>query len=78
MTDSKGLSLSPRIWQWPCFLEGSEGDLMLDSIRRLAALPRVSILPIVSAGTVFAFFWLLIQDRIHPFVIYLAQIYLSF
>ena len=51
---------------------------MLESIRRRAAISRVSILPIASVGVVFTFFWLLIHDQIHPFVIYFAQIYLSF
>jgi hypothetical protein len=51
---------------------------MLESVRRLVAFPRVDILPVASVAAVVAFVWLLLHDHVHPFVIYLAQIYLSF
>ena len=53
---------------------------MLESIRKSVALPRVSqnfAEYAVSAGVILTFLWLLIQDRVHPFVVYLAQLYLT-
>ena len=51
---------------------------MLESIRRALTVPRVSAAPVLSAGVVVSFVWLLANDLIHPFVIYIAQIYLMF
>ena len=51
---------------------------MLESIRRIILLPRLSSTQLLSAGVVLAFFWLLAQDQIHPVAIYLAQIFLMF
>lgn len=52
---------------------------MLDSTRnRVEALPRVPAQVLLSAGTLTGFSWLLLQDKIHPFVIYLLQVYLTF
>lgn len=51
---------------------------MLESIRRALTVPRVSAAPILAVGVTFSFLWLLAHDLIHPFVIYLAQIYLMF
>ena len=52
---------------------------MLDSVRdRFEALPRVPAEILLSAGTLTSFAWLLLQDHIHPFVIYLLQVYLTF
>ncbi len=51
---------------------------MLESIRKIAAFPRVPVLPLASIGVFVTFFWLLAQNDIHPFVIYLAQLYLTF
>ena len=53
---------------------------MLESIRKTVALPRTS--PILaevalSAGVILTFLWLLIEDRIHPFAVYLAQLFLT-
>ncbi len=45
---------------------------------RVVALPGVSIQLLVSVGTLASFGWLLLQDKIHPIVIYLLQIYLTF
>jgi len=59
---------------------------MLDSIRKTVALPRVaqnsaaiqgSAELAVSVGVILTFLWLLLHDRVHPFVIYLAQLYLT-
>lgn len=51
---------------------------MLESIRKVVALPQISFLPGFSVSVVLTFLWLLLHDFIHPFIIYLAQIYLSF
>lgn len=51
---------------------------MLESIRRALTVPRVSAVPVLSAGVILSFLWLLTDGLIHPFVIYLAQIYLMF
>jgi hypothetical protein len=53
---------------------------MLESLRKTVALPRISqdfVEIAVSAGVILTFLWLLIQDRVHPFVVYLAQLYLT-
>ena len=53
---------------------------MLDLLRRTVALPEVSrsfAEIAVSAGVILTFLWLLIQDRVHPFVVYVAQLYLT-
>jgi len=52
---------------------------MLDSAsNRVVALPRVPVGMLVSVGTLASFGWLLLQDKIHPLVIYVLQIYLTF
>jgi hypothetical protein len=53
---------------------------MLDSLRKTVALPGLSQNTAelaVSAGVILTFLWLLLHDRVHPFVIYLAQLYLT-
>jgi len=62
------------------FPASGRGISMLDSIRKTVALPSTS--PVVaevalSAGVILTFLWLLIEDRIHPFAVYLAQLYLT-
>ena len=52
---------------------------MLESIRAsVVALPRLPSRALLSAGTVASFGWLLANDAIHPVVIYLFELYLSF
>lgn len=52
---------------------------MLDSTRnRVEALPRVPAHLLLSVGTLASFAWLLVQGGIHPFAIYLLQVYLTF
>ncbi len=52
---------------------------MIESIRdRADVLPRVPVQTLASIGTLGTFGWLLLQDRIHPIVIYLLQVYLTF
>lgn len=52
---------------------------MLDFARsRAEALPRIPVQLLVSAGTLGSFAWLLLHNRIHPFFVYLLQLYLTF
>lgn len=52
---------------------------MLQSARnRLVAVPRVPVQVLLSAGTLVSFGWLLSQNKIHPLVVYLLQVYLTF
>lgn len=52
---------------------------MLESARnRIVALPRIPTQTLISAGVLTSFGWLLYQNKIHPIVIYLLQLYLTF
>ena len=53
---------------------------MLDSARKFVAVaaPQVPVKALLSVASVGSFAWLLAQDRIHPFVVYLLQLYLAF
>ena len=52
---------------------------MLESIRsRDVAISRVPARVVFSAGTLLSFTWLLLQNKIHPIVVYLLQVYLTF
>ncbi len=51
---------------------------MLDSVRASIALPRLPVRVWLSAGTLATFGWLLVHDLVHPAVIYLFELYLSF
>lgn len=52
---------------------------MLESARnRATALPRVPAKVLFSAGTLTSFGWLLFENKIHPLVIYVLQLYLTF
>ena len=52
---------------------------MLESTRsRALSIPRIPVQWILSAGTLGSFTWLLLQNKIHPIVIYLLQVYLTF
>lgn len=52
---------------------------MLESARKyVVALPKVPAHFLLSAGTVASFAWLLLQNRIHPIVVYVLQVYLTF
>ena len=50
---------------------------MIQSLRRTLAL-RIPTEPLLAAGTLAGFGWLLLQDRIHPLAVYLLQLYLAF
>jgi hypothetical protein len=52
---------------------------MLDSLRESLALPhRLPLRTLLSAGSFATFGWLLSQDLVHPVVIYLFELYLTF
>ena len=52
---------------------------MLEFARnRVDALPKVPAQVWFSVGTLTSFAWLLLQDKIHPLVVYLLQTYLTF
>ena len=52
---------------------------MFETIRRtVAAPPAIPVQPLVAGTTVLSFGWLLANDLIHPVVVYLLQLYLSF
>ncbi|HZI63688.1 MAG TPA: hypothetical protein VFE44_02855 [Thermoanaerobaculia bacterium] len=52
--------------------------MLLQSIRKAVPVAQVQVEWLLAAGTVVSFGWLLVQDRIHPLVIYFLQLYLSF
>ena len=68
-----------RGWQRSCPSRGrqEERHATIDPQSRFP-LPRCPSSGSLVAGTVVSFGWLLVQDRIHPLVIYLLQLYLSF
>lgn len=52
---------------------------MLESARNhVAALPRVPAQVLLSVGTLASFGWLLLSNKIHPIVVYVLQVYLTF
>lgn len=51
---------------------------MLQSIRKIRAIPEVAAQVLISAGVVLSFFLLLVQNHIHPIVVYFLQLYLAF
>ena len=50
---------------------------MLQSIRKAVPAAAIPVEWLLAAGTVASFGWLLVQDRIHPLLIYVLQLYLS-
>jgi hypothetical protein len=52
--------------------------MLLQSIRKAVPVAEVPVEWLLATGTVVSFGWLLVQDRIHPLVIYCLQLYLSF
>jgi len=46
------------------------------AVKEFAAI-RVPLDRLIGVGVVVSFLWLLFQDRIHPFVVYLLQLYLT-
>lgn len=51
---------------------------MLESIRSTVAISDGPAKVLFSVGTLASFFWLLAHDLIHPLVIYVLQLYLTF
>ncbi len=52
---------------------------MLESVRnRDVAVSKLPAQALFSAGTLLSFVWLLLQNKIHPIVVYLLQVYLTF
>lgn len=57
---------------------------MLESVRKhvvtlpVVAFHKVPAVVWLSVGTMGSFAWLLLSDRIHPFVVYALQVYLTF
>lgn len=51
---------------------------MLESVRKTVAMPAVPAKALFSVGALGSFTWLLAHDLIHPLVIYLLQIFLTF
>ncbi|MEM7482632.1 MAG: hypothetical protein AAF481_15755 [Acidobacteriota bacterium] len=51
---------------------------MLESVRRQFSVPRLSSKVFVAVGTAASFGWLLMNDMIHPIVIYALEFYLTF
>jgi hypothetical protein len=50
---------------------------MLEAVAKQLAQVRVPADRLVGTGVVAAFLWLLLQDRIHPVVVYALELYLS-
>lgn len=52
---------------------------MLESIRnKSVAIPQIPTKAIWSVSTIGSFLWLLSQDLVHPLMVYLLQLYLTF
>ena len=51
---------------------------MLETIRRHVELPRLRLDIVLAVATTFSFGWLLLRDLVHPFGVYLLQLYLAF
>jgi hypothetical protein len=54
---------------------------MLQSARRVFAavtVPRLPVKALLAVTTLGSFIWLLAQDLVHPFAVYLLQLYLAF
>lgn len=51
---------------------------MLESVRKHVAIPHLPAQVVYSAGALSSFLWLLAHDLVHPVVVYLLQVYLTF
>jgi hypothetical protein len=66
-------------WQPSCDVQTPQEEaLMLESVRRLVAMPQVSPRVLIGLGTLGSFLWLLAHDLVHPIVIYALELYLTF
>ena len=51
---------------------------MLESIRKaVITMPDVPVQALLSVGAVASFGWLLLEDRVHPLLVYCLELYLS-
>jgi hypothetical protein len=55
-----------------------EKTVMLGTLLEKLALPRLPVWAAASAGVAGSFVWLLAHDLIHPLVVYLLELYLTF
>jgi len=62
----------------PCVMQGKEKSAMLGSLLKQLSVPHLPVRVMASAGVVSSFVWLLAHDLIHPLVIYLMELYLTF
>lgn len=51
---------------------------MLESLLKQLTVPHVPVRALASTGVLGGFVWLLAQDLIHPLVVYLLELYLTF
>lgn len=51
---------------------------MLGTLLEKLAVPRLPVRVAASAGVVGSFVWLLAHDVVHPLVVYLLELYLTF
>ncbi len=61
-----------------CVMRGKETSAMLGSLLKHLSVPHLPMRAVASAGVVSSFVWLLAHDLIHPLVIYLLELYLTF
>jgi hypothetical protein len=59
-------------------MQGKEKSAMLGSLLKQLSVPHLPVRIMASAGVVSSFVWLLAHDMIHPLVIYLMELYLTF
>jgi hypothetical protein len=50
---------------------------MFQAVAKRAVSRRIPLDRLVGAGVVASFFWLLLQDRIHPVVVYALELFLT-
>lgn len=51
---------------------------MIDSLRRSATLPALPVRVLVQGTVIASFLWLLLQNQIHPLIVYGLELYLGF
>lgn len=51
---------------------------MLATLRKHLTLVHLPVRPMASAGVVASFGWLLAHDLVHPLVVFLLELYLTF
>lgn len=67
-----GLLLSFRV------MRGKETNAMLGTLLKHLSIPHVPVRIAASAGVVGSFTWLLGHDLVHPLVVFLLELYLTF